>query len=179
MRKLSILTAVAAIFSVTLIVACGENRNYRGRYGVPGGHCSPYSGGYDRYGYDRYNQGYGYDRYNQGYGYDRYNQGYGHDRYNQGYDPRCGHVQRYPQHGSCGHYGQGWHGARAHGVGGSWCVQVGGRIGGGYHPYYASISGSDSTEIVLCNLNEEPSIACPQGLSCQAELGEGDTGICL
>ena len=178
MKKLSILTAVAAISCVTLIVACGQNRNqYNGRGG--GGYCP--ARGYDQYarqGYDRYDRQ-GYDR--QGHArYDR--QGY--DRYDRrgGYDPTCtGGIHSYPTgypHEGCGYYGQGYRSARHYTHGGNWCVQggfdfcIGTR---GYCPYRSV--GSGETEIILCNLNEEPHAACPQGLTCQ-EIGEGDTGIC-
>ena len=163
MKKLSILTAVAAISCVTLIVACGQNRDhYRGRYGTPP-HCS-YDRGFNQYdrGFDRYNRG-GFDRYDRG-GYDRG----GYDR--GGYDPTCTGGIRHPGPHGCGRddYRAWHHTSRA-----NFCMYGEIRFGGGH-----SVTDSDEAEIILCNLNEEPNVACPQGLTCQAKL-EGDTGICL
>lgn len=146
MKKLSLLTIVAALSCITLLVACGQNRNYRyGNYGYRGGHCSPqtFSRGYDR----------GYDY-----------------RYDRGYDS-CRHVRPYRR--GCD---DGWHSGRFHRGGAHMCFEA--RWGMHHDPYwYTSVSSDqDQTEAILCDLNEQPETACPQGLTCQ-EL-EGDIGIC-
>ncbi len=185
MKKLS-LTVIAAISCITLFVGCGQNRNQnRNPYGPQvGGNCSPYgNSGYDRYGY-------GSDRYGSaGYGHDRYGSaGYGHDPRSSYYDPTCtGGVQPYPTgRGDCGMYGQGYRRAQHYTHSGSYCTDaytpyaqggasfcVGTR---GFCPYFRGIEESGEA-VLLCNLNEVPGAACPQGLSCQ-EIGKGDTGIC-
>ena len=108
MKGLSILTA---LFCMTFMVACGENRNY---------YRDGYGSGYGGYNYSPYSSDYGYNNYGNGL-----------------YKP-------------------------------------------GYHYYgYSLTTGVNQDEIIECDLNEDPNIVCPQGLTCQPELGEGDTGICL
>ena len=186
MKNPSIITLIAAICCITLTVACGQKRDNYGTYrGGAGGHCSPQS-------YSQYDRGYGYDRgYDRGYdnygsssryGQDpRYGSTYGHRGGSPYIDPTCtGGIQPYPtgapyNPNGCGNmYGQGYRSARHHQYSGSWCVQ--GSFGFG-DPYYRAID-TGSGEALLCNLNENPGAACPQGLTCQG-IGEGDTGICL
>ena len=209
MKKLS-LTVITAISCITLLVACGENRNqYRSPYGPQvGGHCSSYgnsgygnsgygnsgygNSGYGNSGYGNSgygNSGYGNSGYgNSGYGNSGYgNSGYGHNPRSSYYDPTCtGGVYHRPTSGhGCDMYGQGYRSARHYTQGGSYCtdpyIQQGGAsfcIGTrGYCPYRGGIQEAAGTEILLCELNEAPGAACPQGLTCQ-EIGEGDTGIC-
>ena len=191
MKKLS-LTVITAISCITLLVACGENRNqYRSPYGPQvGGHCSSYGGsgyGNDRYGYGSSGYGHGSRGYGHGSrGYGHGSRGYGHNPRSSYYDPTCtGGVYHRPTSGhGCDMYGQGYRSARHYTHGGSYCTDAyiqGGAsfcIGTrGYCPYRGGIQEAAGTEILLCDLNEAPGAACPQGLTCQ-EIGEGDTGIC-
>ena len=215
MKKLSLLTVITAISSITLLVSCGQNRN--SRYGTNGRYCSPqhYSGGQNQYGsgYNRgynqqgggYNRGYnqqgggydqGYDQqgggYNRGYnqhgggydqGYDQQGGGYnrGYNQHGGGYDPTCngrmrpypaGH--RYPDPHGCGMYGQRYSPAQFYqGSGAYFCFETGFGMGSGY-PRGSINSGQ--TETLLCDVNEQPDAACPQGHTCQQV--EGDVGIC-
>ena len=174
MKKLSILTAITAISCVTLIAACGKNKNYNDQFGRVPGQCSPQRGFDDRYD-PRYNNGFD-SRYNNGFD-SRYGGGFGHR--NDYYDPTCtGGIHRRPPTGGCGMHGQGYYPAQHYTYGGSWCMQAEFCFGTrGYCPRYGVDSGLGETEILLCNLNKAPHAACPQGLTCQ-QIGEGDTGIC-